>query len=353
MKKLPERLSSPGERLLLMLLALLLLTVALAKPALELPRNTYDFMFTLDITGSMNVADVGPDEAPVRRLAYARQLVGAALAEMPCGSRAGLAVFTEHRTFLLFAPVEICDNHLVIASMLEKIDGRMAWAARSEVAKGLYAGIEAITALATMDGESRVGDTHLVFLTDGHEAPPVHPALRPKFQGQVGETGGLIAGIGGSTPLPIPYLDENDEVIGYWARDEVLQVDRHSLGRPSTQGQEAMAGIDQGNLQERIASGTEHLSSLRESYLQQLAEETGLEYLRATGGDAFARALLDPEFATPQTVMTNVARLPAALSLLCLMWLFGAPLWRRRVTFAGSGPRRGRLARGDAVPRRS
>ncbi|MEX2495185.1 MAG: hypothetical protein WD448_03795 [Woeseia sp.] len=344
---------------MLLIAAALLLLLALVKPTMTLPRDTWDFMFVLDITGSMNVADAGSGDANVTRLDFARQLAGKALEEMRCGSRAGLAVFTEHRSFLLFAPIEVCDNHLVISTMLQRIDWRMAWAERSEVAKGLYSGIEAVQALEVMDEAGRAGDTRLVFMTDGHEAPPVHPALRPKFRGRAGITEGLVAGIGGSTPAPIPWFDENGEAAGYWARDEVMQVDRHSLGRPSTQG-EAMAGVDSADLQERIASGTEHLSSLRESYLRQLAAETGLEYVRATTGETFSRALLDTRFATKRPVLTNVAWIPATLSLLCVLYLFTTRLHSRirrlhpRFTAerarAGSW-RRADSPRGDAAPR--
>jgi mxaL protein len=338
-----------------MLLACLLLLISLGNPALKLPRNTHDFLFVLDITGSMNVADAGPPGTGQTRLAFARQLVRKALQEIPCGSRAGLAVFTEHRTFLLFAPVEICENHLVLSMMMDEIDGRMAWAELSEVAKGLYSGIEAVRTLAAMGGAGgAVRDTHLVFMTDGHEAPPVHPTLRPKFRGQVGEVGGLIAGIGGSEPVPIPYFDEDDQVIGYWRQDEVMQVDRHSAGRPSTQGAEAMAGIDSSNLQERVAGGAEHLSSLREPYLQQLAAETGFDYLRTTTAEAFARALLDPKYGRRQFVVTKVAWIPAALCLLCLIYVFGSQLLRpRAITAERAGRWRPHPLHGDAAPRRS
>lgn len=344
-----NRLAAPGKRLSLMLLACLLLLVSLGNPSLNLPRNTYDFVFVLDITGSMHVADAGPPEARQRRLVFARQLVRKALDEIPCGSRVGLAVFTEHRTFLLFAPVEVCENHLVISTMIEEIDGRMAWAELSEVAKGLYSGIESVRTLATMQGEeAAAGATRLVFMTDGHEAPPVHPELRPRFRGQAVEAGGLIAGIGGSEPVPIPYLDDDGQVAGYWAQDAVMQVDRHSAGRPSTQGGETMAGIDGSNVRERIAQGTEHLSSLRESYLKQLAAETGLDYLRATTGEAFARALLDSRYANRQPVVTNVAWIPAALSLLCLLYVFGSQLLQSsKATGEPQGRRLVRRLRGD------
>lgn len=347
-----NRLTAPGKRLLLLLSCCVLLLIALADPTLDLPRDTHEFVFVVDITGSMNVADAGP-AASQRRIAFARQLVHGALEELPCGSRAGLAIFTEHRTFLLFAPVEICENHRALATMVDEIDGRMAWAELSEVAKGLFSGIEAITTLADLGSDEAHHDAHLVFMTDGHEAPPVHPALRPRFQGEAGEAGGLIVGIGGLEAVPIPYLDEDGEVAGYWAPDEVMQVDRHSAGRPSTQG-EAMVGIDSGGLQERIASGTEHLSSLREDYLQQLAAETGLDYVRAANADVFARALLDPAYARQEAVLTSIAWIPAALCLLCLTGIFGAQLLGAGSVTAGPSRRRrpGRL-RGGAARRRS
>ena len=313
-----------------MLPAALLLLLALFNPSLTIPRNMYNFVFVLDITGSMNVADAGVDGSGMRRLDFGKQLLRKALNDMPCGSRAGLAVFTEHRTFMLFAPVEICENHAVLSTMIDEIDGRMAWAELSEVAKGLFSGIEVVNALEGMVGSGSSGETNLVFLTDGHEAPPVHPTLGPKFRGEPGRVTGLVAGIGGIEPLPIPRLDPEGQVVGYWAQDEVMQVDRHSAGRPSTQGAEAMAGIDSSDLQDRISRGTEHLSSLRESYLGTLTTETGLEYLRTTTPDAFVDALLDSRYATRQPVETGVAFLPAALSLLCLVYLFGKQLLHAR-----------------------
>lgn len=313
------------KRLWLLVAACALLGLAVADPSLTLPRRTYDFLFVLDITGSMNVADAGPPAgARPSRLVFGKRLIRRALEDLPCGSKAGLGVFTEHRTFLLFAPVEICDNYRVIATMVGAIDRRMAWAELSEVAKGLYSGIEAVTALASMADGGAAANTHLVFMTDGHEAPPVHPALRPKFRGQQGAATGLVAGIGGTAPARIPLLDEHDRVIGYWSKDDVMQVDRHTAGRPSTQGGEAMVGIDSSDVEDRIARGTEHLSSLREGYLRQLAAETGLDYVRATTEEAFAGAVLSPRYAEEQRVATGVAWIPAALSLVCLLYLFSS-----------------------------
>src|SRR5690606_21095979 len=106
-----------------------------------------------------------------------------------------------------------------------------------------------------------------------------------------------------------------------------------------TQGGESMAGIDSGDVQDRIARGTEHLSSLRESYLETLARETGLDYLRGTTASAFVRALRNPKYARQQRVSTNVAWMPAALALLYLSSVYGGQLWRTR-GLSGSRARR-------------
>ena len=49
----------------------------------------------------------------------------------------------------------------------------MAWAGASEVAKGINSGMEAVKSLD--------GAPALLFLTDGHESPPVNPGYRPRY----------------------------------------------------------------------------------------------------------------------------------------------------------------------------
>ena len=52
-----------------------------------------------------------------------------------------------------------------------------------------------------------------------------------------------------------------------------------------------MVGIDNTDVARRIASGREHLSSLREPYLRQLATALGLHYHRLETPEALARRL--------------------------------------------------------------
>ena len=89
---------------------------------------------------------------PVSRLAYAKHLLRQTLADLPCGSRIGWAVFTEYRVLLLVAPVEVCDNYHELIATLDRIDARMSWAGASEVAKGLYWGLRTLKELGGNHG---------------------------------------------------------------------------------------------------------------------------------------------------------------------------------------------------------
>ena len=306
--------------------AIVLLGIATSYSSFHVPRDTYRFLFVLDITQSMNVDDLELDGSAATRLVFAKSVIETALRRLPCGSEAGLAIFTEHRTFVLFTPVEVCEHYRALNDMLKTIDWRMAWAARSEIAKGLYSAIEA--------ARQSDDDARLVFLTDGHEAPPVHKDLRPPYDGQAGSVAGFIAGIGGLAPSRIPHLDENDNIVGYWQRDEVMQVDVYSLGRTGTETGEAMVGVNMANVARRIALGQEHLSSLRETYLQELATQTGLDYLRIDSPARFVEGLRQREYARRTPVLTDLGWIPATLAFICLLYCFGLQSRRNRRSWA-------------------
>lgn len=295
-----------------LLLALVLLGLALVNPEFPVPKKTYRYLFVIDITQSMNVSDVELEGAVVRRLEFVKSSLEAALRALPCDSEAGLAIFTGHRAFVMFSPVEVCKNFRPISAMLQKVSWRMAWTSRSEVEKGLYSAADAALQIDH--------DTRLVFLTDGHEAPPLHRDIRPSFDLKPDSIGGLIGGIGGMVPSPIPHLDDDGNVAGYWRHDEVLQIDVQSLGRGTTVEREAMVGIDMANITSRIALGQEHLSSLREKHLRELAAQIGLEYDRIETPAALADTLLSQEYARYTSVRSGVGWVSAALAFLCLAY---------------------------------
>jgi len=277
------------------LVALILLLAALFLPAAKLPRATYTYIVFIDITQSMNVPDYELDGVPVSRLAYARQALKRALRDLPCGSRVGLGSFAEYRTLLLLAPIEVCGNYGDLLTSLDYIDARMRWSDASEISKGVFWAIRAAKEL---------GDRpNVVFMTDGHEAPPLRPGARPSFDDvKPGEIDGWLIGVGGYSARPIPRTDSEGNVLGYWRAEDVIQrtVDPSAGDQPSQ----------------------EHLSSLREPHLQELAQQVGFQYARLARPSALSDALRDSRYAQRRPVATDLSWLPAIAALLLLIWRF-------------------------------
>lgn len=313
----------PHRETLAPLLAALLLVLAFSQPTLPWKRALYEHVVVLDVTQSMNVEDTTLDGKPASRLAFAKRLLHEALPELPCGSKLGWAIFTEYRSYLLYTPVEVCANRAELRASLAGIDGRMAWSGNSEVAKGLHSGIVVAKALPNVPS--------LVFVTDGHESPPLNARHRPRFDDKPGEVAGVIVGVGEGKPSPIPKLDPIGRPLGFWAADEVAQVDPRSLGRGASVGQETMAeeGSEAPTAGLGATPGSEHLSGLREPYLRLLAAENGLAYHRLRDAQGLSRALRDPALARPVPVRGDL-RLPLAAIAVVLLLAPHALTWARR-----------------------
>lgn len=283
-----------STRLLTMALALVALAATFTHPRLTLERPVWRYVFVIDISQSMNVADV-PAAAPgTTRLQFAKRAAANALAALPCGTEVGLALFAGHRAFLFNTPLETCSHFRELNLMIEAIDWRMSWEARSEIAKGVFRSLELLAQLP--------GETRLVFMTDGQEAPPINPDVPPAFKGKVGAIKGLVVGVGGTTPVPIPKLDADGHQVGVWSESDVKQVDTF------TADEDARAG-------RAPRGGTEHLSSLRESYLQGLAASVGLAYHRLADENDLARRLQDDTLASTRAVDADVRWVFALIAL--------------------------------------
>ncbi len=297
-------------RLVLLLLALIAAWLAYTNPMMDVPRHLYRYVFVVDISQSMNVQDMEVDGRPVSRLQFTRHALRESLSRLPCGSEAGFAMFTEHRVLLLFTPVEVCEHFSVLVETLERLDWRIGWAQRSEVMKGILSSLRMIGLLKR--------EVQLVFITDGHEAPPIHADFRLPMTDYRGPRG-LVLGVGGDEPVQIPKLNADGELMGYWRALDVQQLDAHTMGRSGSVENEGVQGVDNTALLERMAEGTEHLSSLRESHLRELAAEAGLVYVRATSPAQVERTLRKRDFAYRTQARTAVHWALALLAALCLL----------------------------------
>ena len=209
-----------------------------------------------------------------------------------------MALFSGHRAFLLVTPIEICANYSELSTIVRRIDWRMTWKARSEVAKGLHKSMNLLKQLPAT--------TRLVFLTDGHEAPPINSELPPQYDGEPGDVAGLVVGVGGATAVPIPKFDDAGVQHGFWSADDVTHLDAFSAM------QNAREGITSD------VQGTEHLSSLRESYLKAIAQSTGLTYARLEQRSRLARVMTDDRFSIEKVVTSDIRWMFAVVALIVL-----------------------------------
>ncbi|MGP1613924.1 MAG: VWA domain-containing protein, partial [Pollutimonas bauzanensis] len=164
-------------RFWLLLGALCLALWACLRPQWRLERARAQVLFVVDITRSMNVRDYAAGAQQRSRLEQAKDTVTQALARMPCGSRAGLGVFTERRSFLLLEPMETCANYAALSQTVAELNWRMAGEGDSRIASGLFGALELADTLGA----------NLVFVTDGQEAPPLPASGRPQFEGEPGK----------------------------------------------------------------------------------------------------------------------------------------------------------------------
>ena len=304
-----------------LLVAALLLAATFARPRWSLDRPRFEHVVVLDVTQSMNVLDEVVNGRAVSRLDAAKAALRREVERLPCGSKIGWAIFTEYRSYLLFTPVEVCAHRAELRDALGRIDSRMAWSGNSEVAKGLHSAIAIARQL-----KGPTGTPSLVFVTDGHEAPPLDPNQRPPLESKPGEVAGVIVGVGASKPSPIPKSDALGRPLGFWAADDVAQVSPHQPNR-DLNGRDEVPAAALG-----ATRGSEHLSSLREGYLRLLASENGLAFARLRG-DELAAALRAPALARPVETRVDLRNALAALALLLLVlqWL----PWRRSARSAG------------------
>ncbi len=265
-RRLSWHFSTRAVRVWLWTVALGLLTVTFSKPTWIRLQSVHRYILVVDITQSMNARDYHLPNLPPDRLSFAKAALEHAILTLPCGSEVGLGIFTHKNTQLLLEPIEVCRHAPALRAALRAIDWRSAWAADSYIAYGLF------DALRT----ARDLKADLVFVTDGDQVPAT--AYDPIFFGRPGQIGGWIVGVGTPRPVPIPKLDPDGQMTGYWQATDLPRLAESARYQAHMQPQEA------GLL----------LSHLDESHLRRLANATGLAYLRLNTPQQLANALRQP-----------------------------------------------------------
>jgi mxaL protein len=313
-------------RFWLLLVAFGLVIGGLVLPRVKLTRDAYDVMAFVDITSSMNTRDLTLHGKPAGRLDVVKDRLHSFVTSLPCQSKFGLGIFTARRVFVLFEPVEVCENFASIDASITGLDWRMGWEGDSYITRGVHDAVPVALGL----------DTDLLFFTDGHEAPPLPWTGMQPFEGTPGEVVGLLVGVGGKSLVPIPKFDDEGNENGVLGQDEVLQENRSGVpppdasSRPGWHPKWAPFG-------DVAVNRNEHLTSVKEDHLKTLASQTGLAYAYLTGANALREDFTTVARPRQVVVATDIRPYPAGLALLLLLILYGAlPLrdhlaaWRTR-----------------------
>lgn len=308
-------MTGPARRILPPLAAALLALLAALGPGIPRQVPLIDTLVVVDITRSMNVRDMDGRS----RLDFAKDRLRDWIAARPCGTRIGLALFTERRSLTLFEPLEICEDFAAISRTIEGLDWRMAWEGDSLISRGLD------HALA----RARDVGVALVFVTDGQEAPPLPYGGPAEFRGE--SPGGVILGVGGDEPAPIPKFDDLGREVGFYEPTDVQHAPAR-IGAPPPDASERPGFHPRNNpYGESDLEGNEHLSALRADYLRDLAGGRGLGFARlAEGPAAIDRALTAHAPSHAATVTRSLAPVLALAALLVMAgcWLAASALPR-------------------------
>ena len=296
---------------MLLLAILAMLVVIMFKPTLRLPSPVQRWLIVVDITQSMNVSDYWMEQKSVSRLEFSKRAIRHALSHLPCGSEVALGVFTERSIVTVLKPLEVCEHFNALDETVAQLDWRMAWAADSFIAHGLY---DAISKVNKINPNLR-----LAFITDGHQAPPLSEGNTPQFEGKAGQVIGTVLGVGGSKPAPIPKFDEKNNVTGYWDKEEVMRFATFGVNRKTQSVLEMEEGYHGRNAPHgnNPAEAEEaHLSALDATHMAALAHQTGLEYSTLQQTSTLSGVLNASRFATWQP---SIVDLRPWLAILCFI----------------------------------
>ncbi len=286
-----------------MLLVILLIILALSFPRTDRTVKVMDLLFVLDITQSMDVKDVELDGEKVSRMTWAKAHAKDLLQTLPCGSHVGLAAFSESRSMVLMSPVEVCSSYNDLSQMLAKIDGSIAWALSSEVSKAVFGAID--------QAKLMTPSPDIVFITDGHEAPPLHESLFPKYKKDLADISGVFVGVGGDELLPIPKHDLEGNEDGFWEQNDVLHEDVYAS--MSGESEEVRAARPR----------NQHLSSQKQTHLTSLAKRLSFDYLVSPDNVDTLLTTLEGKVKTrDQVINYNWAPWFSAVALLLLALIY-------------------------------
>lgn len=257
--------------------ALLLLACAWVGIRFDATMLVHDTLFVVDVSESMNVQDADPSRPTLARIELAKSATRDAMAALGCGSRVSLGLFSGDDVVVLFEPLEVCEHFSAMEQVVDRLGTRARWIGDSRLERGLLAAIR----------EAASRRLNVVFVSDGDEMPHRGAPRVTELERVRGKARGAVLVVGGDTPLPVPRLDDRDEVVGYWTPQEAARqgyYPNHTAAVTALEEHDAASAED-------LSDVTEHLSAARPDYLKALGTAAGLTVAQIrTGNEAIAPA---------------------------------------------------------------
>lgn len=245
-------------------LAILAILPIWLSPTVSMNGFVQDTLYVLDISESMNVKDVELDSQPSTRLSLAKRAVIESMSSLPCGSRISIALFAGDESVVLFEPLEVCRHYSSIEQVVARLDSRMRWVGDSWIVRSLVMSIK----------EAKNRNLNVVMLTDGDEMPHHSSPRLNELMDMQGKVKGLLLGVGGETPQPIPRLDDNGDVINFWTPEEAVLEGNHPNLLAYVKSLKPGERADSGSLDEV----QEHLSAFNKGFLKVVAEAVQFKF---------------------------------------------------------------------------
>jgi len=166
---------------------------------------------------------------------------------------------------VLFEPLEVCRHFPAIEQVVARLQTKMRWVGDSWVVRALVMSIK----------EAHKRQLNVVMVTDGdemphHSAPRLTDLLSLKDKAK-----GLLVGVGGEALQPVPKLDDQQQIVGYWTPEEAVMEGNHP---------NLLAYVKALQPGERAAVGAldevgEHLSALNKPLLKAVAEASKFDFV--------------------------------------------------------------------------
>lgn len=282
----------------LLLAALVLLIAAVFQPSVPIKRDIYSYILVADISQSMNVVDKEINGKPASRLAYTQDMMHRVVRSLPCGTSVSIGLFAGVSVAALYTPIEVCANYAAIHDTIDHLDWRTGWSGNSRIRESMLTLARVIRSFPE--------PAQVVYFTDGEEAPKLHAFNTRELNDFQGGDGWLFVGVGSDKGTPIPKLDENNQLIGYWANESFAM-------------QPGIAQISESNIgirDDSVASGEgdRYLSKLDEEYLKSLAKEIRGDYVRGDSLQSLLGAMNRQKSARRDTADFNIGWLLATVA---------------------------------------